>query len=79
VEGIKGRGIDFHRVVCEHDLEGVVAKWRGGTYQTTHRTSWLKIRNPNYTQWDGRRELFEGGRDNRQRRERWVRPQVVLA
>jgi hypothetical protein len=24
-------------------------------------------------------ELFEGRRDNRQHRERWIRPQVVLA
>src|SRR5690242_13219117 len=66
VEGVEARGVDFHRVICEHDLEGVVAKWRRGTYRTDNRTSWLKIRNPQYSQIDGRRELFEAGRDNRQ-------------
>jgi hypothetical protein len=64
-------------------FEGVVAKWKGGTYRTAYRTdkrtSWLKVRNRQYSQIDGRRELFEAGRDNRQRREGWLRPQVVLA
>jgi hypothetical protein len=70
--GVKGK-FAFH-----DGFEGIVAKGKGGTTQTIARPSWLKIQNPNYTQWDGPRELFEGGRDNRQRRERWVRPQVVL-
>lgn len=65
VEGVTARGTDFHRVGCEHDLEGIVAKWLGGTYRTDARTSWLKIRNPNYSQWDGRPELCDGRRDNR--------------
>jgi hypothetical protein len=38
----------------------------------------LKIRNPRYSQWDGRRELFEARRDNGQRRERSVKPQIML-
>ena len=62
---IKHRGIDLFRVACKHDLEGIVAKWRGGTYQGGARTSWLKIRNPEYLQWDGWRDLFEARRITR--------------
>src|SRR4029434_10399296 len=40
------------------ELEGIaiVAKWRNGTYQSRAYTSWAKIRNPKYSQWDGRRD-----------------------
>jgi bifunctional non-homologous end joining protein LigD len=78
VEGVDGRGVDFFRVACTHDLEGVVAKWKDGRYQPGPRTSWLKIRNPNYSQWENRRELFEARRDNAGRRIRPVRPQLAL-
>jgi hypothetical protein len=41
-------------------LEGVVAKWEHGTYQIDGRgTSWLKIKNPDYSQIVGRPELFD--------------------
>jgi ATP dependent DNA ligase domain len=63
VEQIEGCGVDFFKVACQHDLEGIVAKWAPGTYQTTGRTSWVKIRNPHYSQWIGRRELFEARRE----------------
>jgi hypothetical protein len=36
-------------------LKGIVAKRRYGGYGD----SWWKIRNPNYTQYEGRNELFE--------------------
>ena len=49
-----------------------------GTYQFGPHTSWLKIRNQHYSQWDGRRELFEGRRDNAERRTRWVKPELAL-
>jgi hypothetical protein len=46
-------------VSCERDLEGIVAKWSKGTYQSDGRaTSWLKIKNPAYSQMEGRHELF---------------------
>jgi hypothetical protein len=46
--------------VCQNDLEGIVAKWENGPYLTTEsETSWIKVRNPNYTQIIGRDELFE--------------------
>jgi hypothetical protein len=52
---IEQNGIDLFRVACERDLEGVVAKWKLGAYG---QSCW-KIRNPNYSQYAGRRELFE--------------------
>jgi bifunctional non-homologous end joining protein LigD len=79
VESLESRGEDFFRVACAHDLEGIVAKWRNGTYLTDGRTSWLKIRNPEYSQWEHRRELFEARRDRAQRARDWVRPQFALA
>jgi len=51
-------GTEFYRLVCESDLEGVVAKRKDGLY-TPAETSWVKIRNPRYSQMEGRRELFE--------------------
>jgi hypothetical protein len=51
VESRKG----VFRLACERDLEGIVAKRKAGAYGD----SWLKIRNPVYSQYEGRRELFE--------------------
>ncbi len=46
----------FFEEVCERNLEGIVAKRRTGVYA---EHGWLKIKNPNYSQSDGRREMFE--------------------
>jgi ATP-dependent DNA ligase len=47
LDSIAERGIDLYRAACKRDLEGIVAKWSRGTYQTDGRgTSWLKIKNP---------------------------------
>src|SRR5947209_5013627 len=51
-------GTDLYRLICERDLEGIVAKRKDGRY-TPHETTWVKIRNPRYSQLEGRRELFE--------------------
>ena len=60
LDSMPERGRELFRVACEHDLEGLVAKWATGTYQTDgRRTSWLKIKNPEYTQIRDRHELFE--------------------
>ncbi|HEU5256527.1 MAG TPA: hypothetical protein VFU28_11085 [Vicinamibacterales bacterium] len=59
VDHVAGRGRALFRAACKNDLEGVVAKWRHGTYQTGQGTSWLKIKNPRYSQVEGRHELFE--------------------
>jgi ATP-dependent DNA ligase len=78
VEPVAERGIDFYRVACEHDLEGVVAKWKDGTYTSGPRTSLLKIRNPHYSQWEGRRELFDARSGNETRRRFPARPHLAL-
>ena len=61
-------------------LEGVVAKWRRGRYEDDGvSTSWLKTKNPSYSQWEGRRELFEERRDRRQHSRRdWRAPILRL-
>ena len=38
VKGVEARGVEFFRVACQHDLEGIVAKWKGGTYTSGPRT-----------------------------------------
>jgi bifunctional non-homologous end joining protein LigD len=53
-------GRDLYRAACERDLEGIVGKWACGMYQSDPRgTSWLKIKNPEYSQVEGRHELFD--------------------
>jgi ATP-dependent DNA ligase len=53
------------RLVCKNDLEGVVAKWKNGSYITSDsETSWVKVKNPKYTQIMGRDEVFEREQSN---------------
>ena len=59
VDGMDECGEDFFRVVCERDLEGIVAKPKYGAYYSDgQRTNWFKIKNPNYSQMVGREEMF---------------------
>ena len=56
---IKGQGADLFQEVCRHDLEGIVAKWKHGAYVSGDVTSWVKIKNPAYSQAVGRWERFQ--------------------
>jgi hypothetical protein len=47
--------LEFFRITCGRDLEGIVAKLKHGRYGEGS----YKIRNPGYSQREGRRELFE--------------------
>jgi hypothetical protein len=48
--------------ICSIDCAGIIAKPRVGFYRPDHRPShWIKIRNPRYSQKEGREELFEPG------------------
>jgi len=49
--------LEFEKA-CELDLEGIVAKHQHAPYDT-EKSTWFKIRNPNYSQMVGREELFE--------------------
>ena len=40
-------------------LEEIVAKWKHGLYLPDEHTSWLKIKNRNYSQAKDRHELFD--------------------
>jgi bifunctional non-homologous end joining protein LigD len=59
VDHIHERGTALFQRVCEMDLEGIVAKHSYGPYVTeAQRTTWFKIKNRNYSQMQGREELF---------------------
>jgi ATP-dependent DNA ligase len=53
VSHIEGSGVELFRKVSEMDLEGIVAKWKAGTYNPAI-SSWVKIVNENYSQHVGR-------------------------
>jgi ATP-dependent DNA ligase len=55
---IGGAGREFYRAICDMDLEGIVAKWKDGLY-TPEATTSVKIKNLNYSQGEGRRDLFQ--------------------
>jgi ATP-dependent DNA ligase len=60
VEHVPATGRDLFAIAREHDLEGVVGKWRHGRYVGALPTSsWVKVGNPSYSQ--GRGGLSEGG------------------
>jgi ATP-dependent DNA ligase len=50
-------GRELFDAACSLDLEGIVAKRKGDRYGP--ETAWYKIKNPTYTQAEGRREPFE--------------------
>jgi bifunctional non-homologous end joining protein LigD len=58
VDHVEQHGTALFQRVCEMDLEGIVAKHSLAPY-TTERTTWFKIKNRNYSQMQGREELFE--------------------
>ena len=51
---IERNGVEFSRLTCEQDLEGIVARLKHGRYGE----GWFKIRNPTYSKREGRSELF---------------------
>jgi ATP-dependent DNA ligase len=47
-------------LICQRDLEGIVAKHRNSRYLIAEgNPPWIKIRNRGYSQMIGRDELFE--------------------
>jgi DNA ligase 1 len=43
-------GKALYDVCCQWDLEGIVAKRKDSRYVSIRTRSWLKIKNPNYSQ-----------------------------
>ena len=57
---IEAAGCEAFRAACDMDLEGIVAKEKHASYiADTRRSTWIKIKNPRYTQAEGRHELFD--------------------
>jgi bifunctional non-homologous end joining protein LigD len=78
LDHVAERGHDLFRVARQQDLEGIVGKWANGTYRTDGRaTSWVKIKNPHYTQIVDRHELF-ADRQQHEGRRRSMAPRVNL-
>lgn len=60
VDYVEGEGEHLFKLVCERDLEGIVAKHRYSRYTVGGgNPAWMKIRNPRYSQMVSRDELFE--------------------
>jgi bifunctional non-homologous end joining protein LigD len=57
---VADRGRELFALMCANDLEGIVAKRLADPYDP--RVKWLKIKNPDYSQKEGRGELFNGSR-----------------
>jgi bifunctional non-homologous end joining protein LigD len=57
---IEGSGKLLFEEVLERNLEGMVAKRRMGVYA---EHGWLKIKNPKYTQAEGRHDMFTAFRE----------------
>ena len=59
VDHIEGEGESLFELVCERDLEGIVAKHRLSRYTTeNHNPAWVKIKNRRYSQTIRRDKLF---------------------
>ena len=54
---VDGDGRDLLEAVQRLDLEGIIAKRKADTYSS--RALWYKVKNPSYTQVEGRGELFQ--------------------
>src|SRR5262252_7610242 len=53
-------GTDLFRVICDRDMEGIVAKQASARY-TPDSTSWIKIKNRQYSQAVGREDFSTAG------------------
>jgi len=65
---VEGRGCELFDLMCAHDLEGIVAKRLADPYNS--RVGWLKIKNRDYSQKEGRGDLLNGPRQRPWSRER---------
>jgi bifunctional non-homologous end joining protein LigD len=60
VDHTRGAGIELFRLACQLDLEGIVAKRASSVYEDNAKDPhWIKIKNPAYSQKEGRGDLFK--------------------
>jgi len=55
---VERHGKALYQLTCERNLEGIVCKHRNGLYDMRRPLS-VKVKNPHYTQAEGRVDLFE--------------------
>jgi bifunctional non-homologous end joining protein LigD len=55
-------GEALYAAVCDHGLEGVVAKGRSSRYRSGER-GWIKLKNPNYWRRDAEIEAMQRSRE----------------
>ena len=66
---ITGRGCELFEFMCSNHLERIAAKRLTDPYEP--RVQWLKVKNPSYSQTDGRGDLFNGPRRRPARSAEW--------
>lgn len=59
-------GVRLFQAICQQDCEGIVGKYKRGTYAAAP-TLWVKILNPNYSQKRDRQTMFEKVRSSGER------------
>ena len=61
LDHVEGDGHLLFEQIVRMNLEGIVCKRRDSPYKVTDKPSryWIKVKNPKYSQLDGREELFE--------------------
>jgi bifunctional non-homologous end joining protein LigD len=60
VEHVIGTGKQLYEAACDMNLEGIVCKPADSRYTSSvEETTWIKIKNPNYSQAMGRDEMFD--------------------
>jgi bifunctional non-homologous end joining protein LigD len=59
VDHMEGKGKRLFEQICLRDMEGIVCKPMISPYRTIRgTTTWIKVKNPKYSQAEGRRELL---------------------
>jgi bifunctional non-homologous end joining protein LigD len=63
LDNVESDGRLLFEEVVKMDLEGIVCKRKHSPYKVTETPSryWIKVKNPGYSQLEGREELFERG------------------
>jgi len=66
---VEGRGSELFDVMCANDLEGIMCKRLAEPYAP--RARWIKVKNRNYSQAEGRSDLFNGPRQKLDEPHHW--------
>jgi bifunctional non-homologous end joining protein LigD len=60
IDHTRGSGTQLYRLACQLDLEGIVCMRANSPYEDNPQTPhWIKIKNPEYNQKEGRADLFK--------------------